>query len=235
MREDLPTEYLLDLAERGLFINELGHRRRPRELVERMARVHRYPEAILTLGQILFEDPNTSAESFAAFIDEHADDAWLATHLAHQSGGDEAKRLVCERLFHAHPRASRYYAKHLALAADLDALRRFLSHEGCDGPLETSLRDPAIRDPAVIDALLTLGSGRSGVGIESALEASREALQAGSPDLTLAAAETLFATQKPLILWALVDNPATPPKVREKLAKVRGVRGAKEMRRAATH
>ncbi len=79
-----PEDWLLELCERGEFLHELGHRPGPRRLLEAMAARHRYPEAILTLGRILYTEVAEKVEDLRAFLSEHRDCLWLFESLARE-------------------------------------------------------------------------------------------------------------------------------------------------------
>jgi hypothetical protein len=89
--ESAPVDLLLELCDLGLCLDELGHRRGPRELLERMAEEHHYPEAIITLATKLYTDPNESTDSFAKFLARFADDAWLLESLARLESSSREK------------------------------------------------------------------------------------------------------------------------------------------------
>jgi hypothetical protein len=91
---EAPESVLLDFCERGLYLDDLGHRSGPRRLLERMATKHRYPEAILTLGRQLYTEPAESVSALRAFLAEHRDLPWLFTSLAHQEARPPEKEAV---------------------------------------------------------------------------------------------------------------------------------------------
>src|SRR5205809_4784354 len=80
---EAPEDWLLELCERGEFLDELGHRPGPRKLLEAMASRHRYPEAILTLGKALYRDRAEPIERLRDFLAAHQDSAWLFESLAY--------------------------------------------------------------------------------------------------------------------------------------------------------
>jgi hypothetical protein len=49
---NVPEDVLIGFCERGEFIQTLGHRAGPRSLLVRVAELHGYPEAIISLGQL---------------------------------------------------------------------------------------------------------------------------------------------------------------------------------------
>ncbi len=79
---ETPEDVLLELCDRGICLDELGHRRGPRKLLEKLAEEHRYPEAVLSLAIELFESAAEPAADFADFISRHADNAWMLETLA---------------------------------------------------------------------------------------------------------------------------------------------------------
>jgi hypothetical protein len=91
---EAPESVLLDFCDRGLFLDDLGHRPGPRRLLERLAAKHRYPEAILTLGKQLYTDPAEPVSALRAFLTEHRDSPWLFTSLAHQEARPPEKEAV---------------------------------------------------------------------------------------------------------------------------------------------
>lgn len=232
-REEVDIAYLLELCERGVLLDALGHRRGPRELLERMVALHRYPEAELSLGESLLEDAQTTAAALGVFLEDRADNAWLAAHLARADASDQAKQLVFERFVLAHGEAAGVYVKRLALAGDAASLRRLLTHGDIGEPLLMCLRDPDVRDCRVVDVLVDAADGYSSREIASAVEVRRRARLASSDDLAQELAEELLRSGEPLILWALAENMATPKPVLEALSKLSGVRGARALRKAA--
>lgn len=80
---EAPEGWLLELCERGEFLDDLGHRQGPRKLLEVMAERHRYPEAVLTLGKLHYSDAAASADELRAFLNAHRDLNWLFVSLAH--------------------------------------------------------------------------------------------------------------------------------------------------------
>jgi hypothetical protein len=101
-----PTDLLLELCDLGLYLNELGHRRGPRELLERLAERHHYPEAIITLAADLYTDPNESAESFANFLVRFADDTWMLESLARRDPSSQEKADAFLSVVRNHPGAT---------------------------------------------------------------------------------------------------------------------------------
>jgi hypothetical protein len=89
--ESAPEDFLLELCDLGLYLHELGHRKGPRKLLERLADQHHYPEAILTLAKNFYSDPNESTVSFASFLARHADCRWMFESLARLEPSSSAK------------------------------------------------------------------------------------------------------------------------------------------------
>src|SRR5215207_2862780 len=56
MHPDTPESVLLDYCERGEYLTELGHRKGPLSLLQRLAELGQR-EAILSLGLAYYEDP----------------------------------------------------------------------------------------------------------------------------------------------------------------------------------
>ena len=110
----MPETVLLDLCERGVCVTELGHRAGPRSLIRRVAELHAYAEAILTLALDLYRDPTEPAEAFAAHARAHATHEWMLRTLAEVNGSDPEKEAIYEALLGASPDAAAYRARHLA-------------------------------------------------------------------------------------------------------------------------
>jgi hypothetical protein len=91
---EAPEGLLLELCDRGLYLDDLGHRPGPRLLLEKMAAQHRYPEAILTLGKQLYTDPQESATALRQFLTEHRDSDWLFESLAQYDASAADKEQV---------------------------------------------------------------------------------------------------------------------------------------------
>jgi hypothetical protein len=91
LRDDTPDDVLYELYERGLCLTQLAHRKRPRRLLERIARERRYPEAIITVAVELYTSVEEPPEAFQAFLTEHSECRWLLESLAHQLASSEVK------------------------------------------------------------------------------------------------------------------------------------------------
>jgi hypothetical protein len=91
---EAPEDLLLELCDRGEYLDDLGHRTGPPRLLEKLAAQHRYPEAILTLGKGLYTDPAEPAAKLHAFLIEYRDLPWLFESLAHASARPPEKEEV---------------------------------------------------------------------------------------------------------------------------------------------
>jgi len=105
--DSAPDDLLLELCDLGLYLDELGHRSGPRQLLERLADQHHYPEAIITLASNLYLDPNEPTDSFAAFISRHADSGWTLESLARLEPSSAAKADAFLTAVKNHPDAKR--------------------------------------------------------------------------------------------------------------------------------
>ncbi len=70
-KESFPTELLLDLARQERFLGALGHRVGPRELLEHLAFVHDFSEAITTLALDYFGQEETPIAEFESFVRQY--------------------------------------------------------------------------------------------------------------------------------------------------------------------
>ncbi len=70
-KESFPTELLLGLAKQERFLGALGHRVGPKELLEHMAFVHDFSEAITTLALDYFGQEATPIAEFASFVRQY--------------------------------------------------------------------------------------------------------------------------------------------------------------------
>ena len=102
-----PEDLLLDFCDRGICLDDLGHRTGPRKLLERMAAVHRYPEAIVTLATELFTNAGESARAFETFANEHADCDWMLESLARRPASSLEKEALFETIVRGRPGAAR--------------------------------------------------------------------------------------------------------------------------------
>ena len=170
-----PEDLLLFFCERGICLDDLGHRRGPRRLLERMAHVHRYPEVVLTLAAELFTNADESAGAFAEFAKEHADSQWMLESLSRLSASSPEKAASFDAVVRAHPAA------------------------------EQILR---IREVHRLES------------------AARQATDTEE-------IERFFGTDEPNVLRALAGNPATPRPLLVKLAEIRNVKNAVDIRNRA--
>ena len=73
----LSCEALFRVLDAGRCISSLGHRSGPEQLLLRLAREHKYPEAILTLALHIYAPAAISEEQFLSFVREHIGLKWL--------------------------------------------------------------------------------------------------------------------------------------------------------------
>lgn len=102
-----PEEVLLSLCDRGLCLDELGHRTGPRKLLEKMADVHQYPEAIITLASELYTNPEERLDSFVSFVHRHADSLWMLESLAERDTSSPDKEAALLDIFRRSPEGER--------------------------------------------------------------------------------------------------------------------------------
>lgn len=103
----MPDDLLLEIFESGLCLDELGHRRGPRPLLEKLANEACYPEAIVTLALQLYTDSSESPEEFSRFVKQHSDHSWMLDSLVRQSASCAEKKSLLEEVIAAHPEAER--------------------------------------------------------------------------------------------------------------------------------
>lgn len=103
LREDTPDDILRELYECKLFHRELGHRKGPRWLLERIAHETRYPEAVITLALELYTSDSGSATEFQSFIEEHSDNGWMLESLARQCPSSDGKAAAFRAVAARHP------------------------------------------------------------------------------------------------------------------------------------
>jgi hypothetical protein len=106
--DSAPEDLLLELCERGLCIDELGHRKGPRRLLEKLADEHHYPEAIITLAAKLYADPAESDDSFRSFVQQHFDCAWMLESLSHLDPSSAKKEVAYLAVAGKHPDQLRF-------------------------------------------------------------------------------------------------------------------------------
>ncbi len=89
-----PEEALLRLCEQGLYLDDLGHRKGPRSLLEMLAFRYNYPEAVLTLGKQIYGDAAESASALHDFLRRQFDQSWLFESLARETASSPEKEQV---------------------------------------------------------------------------------------------------------------------------------------------
>jgi hypothetical protein len=72
---------LFRVLDAGRCIDSLGHRAGPEQLLLRLAREHKYPEAILTLALYTYALAAVSEEQFLSFVREHIGLKWLRSSI----------------------------------------------------------------------------------------------------------------------------------------------------------
>ena len=87
-----PDELLLELLDQRRFVTALGHRAGPRELLERMAERHAYPEAITTLALEHYGPDDQPLEVLLAWVRRHRDCELLDYNLRHSPRLSPARR-----------------------------------------------------------------------------------------------------------------------------------------------
>jgi hypothetical protein len=91
---NMPDDLLLELSEQERFIMPLGHRRGPQWLLEKLAKEHRYSEAITTLALYYYGMDSYSSDEFKAFITQYLDNHMLRSNLKHDRRLNEEKRRI---------------------------------------------------------------------------------------------------------------------------------------------
>lgn len=84
-RNDISDEILMGLSDDPKIVDQLGHRKGPLKLLWKIAREHEIPEAILTIGNSYYCDPEISSETFGDFIKQFVHVEWLMRSLIHQT------------------------------------------------------------------------------------------------------------------------------------------------------
>lgn len=79
---NMPDDLLLELCDQGKFTTQLGHRRGPRELLEKMAEKYGYDESITTLA--LFHYKDEPLETFERFVEKYKNCWMLQFNLAYK-------------------------------------------------------------------------------------------------------------------------------------------------------
>ena len=228
----MPETVLLDLCERGVCVTELGHRAGPRSLIRRVAELHAYAEAILTLALDLYRDPTEPAEAFAAHARAHATHEWMLRTLAEVNGSDPEKEAIYEALLGASPDAAAYRARHLARSpgASTERLAYFLAAHP-DPWLLTLLLRTELADADKRALVSRVAAARTdSAEIVEALARLRACEEASGDTLAPGRAAALFAAGDPEVLLALAGNPRTPPAILDELASRKGVRLAQPTR-----
>jgi hypothetical protein len=231
----MPEDALLDLCERGLCLGELGHRAGPRRLLERMASLHAYPEAILTLALDLYRDPGEPLDAFAAHARAHATHAWMLRALAEVDASGPEKEAFYESLLGASADAAAFHARLLARRADVTVARleAFLAAHADPWVLTLLLRTP-IDDGDKLALVRRMAASRPDAdAITEALARAEACDEARSPAITPARAEALFAANDPEVLLELAGNAQTPRAILEQLAERRTTHLAKPTRARA--
>ena len=90
----VPEEALLRLCEQGLYLDDLGHRKGPRSLLEMLAFRYHYPEAVLTLGKQIYGNAAESASVLHDFLRKQLDVGWLFESLARETASSPEKEQV---------------------------------------------------------------------------------------------------------------------------------------------
>ncbi|WP_433890900.1 hypothetical protein [Streptomyces sp. CA-111067] len=237
----IPEDYLLELCERGLLIDALGHRAGPRRLLARMCELHRYPEAVLTLGLELYRDPAVPPGEFAGFVGRYlyVSEGWLLRALAEATPDSALKQAMYEDALgaatSAHARqAAGVHARHLANEAGADAvqLARFLDRHP-DAQVLVLPLDSRVPDPARSDLLESRARASADPRVREALRRREQRRDASGPSLDAEAAAVLAATGTPDVLLLLAANPRTPRPILRELSLRRTSPGARAIRSAA--
>lgn len=99
---NMPDDLLLELCEDEYCIMPLGHRRGPQWLLEKLAKEHRYDEAIVTLALYYYGTDSYSNDQFKDFICQYLDNHMLRSNLKHDRRLNEEKRLIAHSLIEQH-------------------------------------------------------------------------------------------------------------------------------------
>ncbi|MBI3463753.1 MAG: hypothetical protein HY000_11955 [Planctomycetes bacterium] len=100
---EAPEDLLPELCDRGICLDELGHRSGPRKLLERLAERFGYDEAINTLAVQLYTDAEVPADAFVRFIEQYRDRGWMLETLAHQVPSSQEKAQAFCSVAAGHP------------------------------------------------------------------------------------------------------------------------------------
>ncbi|HVC94444.1 MAG TPA: hypothetical protein VND64_12175 [Pirellulales bacterium] len=153
---DTPEDVLLEICDHGLCLDELGHRRGPRRLLEKLADERHYPEAIISLALELYVSALEPEGAFAAFVGRHADHAWVLESLAHKEASSPEKEAAYSLVLNAHPEAARMRTIQDSCRAERRARQ---SNDPAEIESLYATRDPAVwralaGNPATPNALL---------------------------------------------------------------------------------
>lgn len=236
---EMPEDLLLAFCERGAFIATLGHRSGPRTLLARVAELHAYPEAIVSLGLDLFQDPAVPVPEFAAFMGTYGRDAetsaWMLRCLAEVDASDPAKAALYEGLLADFPKAAAYRARYLAQGAQVSAEYFDAFLERYDAPsilvllLTSPIDDPTKR--SIVEARAAAHAHQPEIAAE--IDRRLACARADAADLSAEAARELFGAGDPEVLLVLAGNRSTPRDLVEALAEAKGITLARRIRRCA--
>ncbi|MET9610160.1 hypothetical protein ABZZ17_34655 [Streptomyces sp. NPDC006512] len=242
---DISGEYLLELCDRGVLTDALGHRAGPRGLLVRMCEVHRYPEAVLTLGLELYRDPAVPPDEFAAFVRQYGgvSRGWLLRALA-ETDPDPALKLTAyeDALTTAAAagdtgrEAAGFHARYLATAPSGDAgrLARFLDRHP-DAHVLALLLESSVPDPVRGELIAARARESADPRVSDALRRREQRREAASASLDAEAAAELAATGLADVLALLAANPRTPRPILRELSTRAASPGARAIRNAAAH
>jgi hypothetical protein len=227
---EMPEDILLGFCERGEHVDVLGHRGGPRSLLARIAQLHNYAEAILTLALDFYQDPDVPLAEFEAFVRSHATNEWMLRSLAEVEASSAEKEQTYEALLADFPDPAAYHALFLARSRAVERLAAFL--DGHDDPwiLELLLASDLEDEPkrALVEARASLHP--SCESLERALSLHRARRRARADDLSDSTARELFAAGEPEVLFALAGNPAAPCDLLDALARCKDARLAGRIR-----
>lgn len=95
----MPDDVLMRLCEQDICISDLGHRRGPQQLLEKIAETYAYPEAITTLALSYYSADSYDVTQFAAFVKRHANDGMLKYNLVRDKKLSAEKQQVVRQIF----------------------------------------------------------------------------------------------------------------------------------------
>ncbi len=231
----MPEDVLIQFCERGEFIESLGHRHGPRRLLARVAELHAYPEAVVSLAVDLYRDPGVSSDEFAAFVRTQARQDAMLRSLAELDGSDVSKEAIYEGLLVGFAEAAAYHARHLANSKRFSAQRLGAFLDLQDDPrVLTLLLGSELEENAKKLMVEARASARSDhPAIATALNQHRARARAAAPDLRPEAATELFTARDPEVLLMLAGNPLTPRDLLEALCQTKGSAYARSIRNRA--